>query len=82
MQSAAVDERGYISSSETIINVDYAYVGGAGIHHAEESCQAFEGCAVTYAGGNGNHRDSYESADYAGERAFHSGADYDYAGFG
>src|ERR1035441_9259973 len=82
VSSAAVDERGYVAGTEAVVDVDYADVGGAGVHHSEQSRQAFEGCAITNAGGNGNHRDSYQAPDYAGESAFHAGADYDYAGFG
>ena len=81
-KSAAVDERGDVACTEAVINVYYADVGGAGVHHSEESGQAFEGCAVTDAGGDGYHRDSYEAAYYAGQRAFHAGADYDHSGFG
>jgi hypothetical protein len=82
VSSAAVDERGYVAGAESVIDVYYADVRGAGVHHSEESGQAFEGCAITNAGRNGNHRNSYQASDYAGESAFHAGADYDYAGFG
>src|ERR1019366_7419089 len=64
--SAAIDECGYVAGAEAVIDVYYADVGGAGVHHSEESRQAFEGCAITYAGRNGNHRDSDQAADYAG----------------
>src|ERR1017187_7408390 len=82
VSSAAVDERGYVAGTEAVVDVDYADVGGAGVHHSEQSRQAFEGCAITNAGGNGNHRDSYQAPDYAGQSAFHASADYDHAGFG
>jgi hypothetical protein len=82
VSSAAVDERGNVAGAEAVIDIYYADVGGAGVHHSEQSRQAFEGCAITNAGGNGNYRDSYQASDYAGESAFHAGADYDYAGFG
>jgi hypothetical protein len=82
VSSASVDERGDVAGAESVIDIYYADVGGAGVHHSEQSRQAFEGCAITNAGGNGNYRDSHQASDYAGESAFHAGADYDYAGFG
>src|ERR1700687_2615828 len=77
-ESAAVNERGDVARAESVINVDYADIRGAGVHHPEQSGEAFEGGAITYAGWNGNHRNSYQAADYARHRAFHSGADYDH----
>src|ERR1700681_2060840 len=77
-ESAAVNERGDVARAESVIDVDYADIRGAGVHHPEQSGEAFEGCAITYTGWNGNHRDAYQAADYARQRAFHSGADYDH----
>jgi hypothetical protein len=37
VSSAAVDERGDVAGAESIIDVDYADVGGAGVHHSEQS---------------------------------------------
>jgi hypothetical protein len=36
-----------------------------------------EGGAVAYAGGDGDYWDSYQTSYYAGESAFHAGADDD-----
>src|SRR5260370_37598256 len=77
-ESAAVNERGDVARTESVIDVDYADIRGAGVHHPEQSGEAFEGSAITYAGWNGNHRNSYQATDYARQRAFHSGADYDH----
>src|ERR1700674_2946199 len=80
-ESAAVDERGDVACAESVINVDYADIRGAGVHHPEQSGEALEGCAITYARRNGNHRNADQSADHARQRAFHSGADYDHTRF-
>src|SRR5208282_2145318 len=77
-ESAAVDERGDVACAESVINVYDADVGGAGVHHSQQSGQALEGRAIAYAGRNRNHRDPYQAADYAGQSALHSSADYDH----
>src|SRR6202521_5310206 len=77
----AVDERGDVACAESVIYVDYADVRGAGVHHPEQSGEALEGCAITNARRDGNHGNSHQPADYAGKRAFHSGADYDHTRF-
>src|SRR4029077_1195154 len=77
-ESAAVNERGDVARAESVIDVDYADIRGAGVQTPEQSGEAFEGSAITYAGWNGNHRNSYQATDYARQRAFHSGADYDH----
>src|SRR3984893_6511617 len=59
-ESAAVDERGDVARAESVIDVDYAYIRCAGVHHPEQSGEAFEGGAITYAGWNGNQRNSYQ----------------------
>ncbi len=41
-----------------------------------------EGGSVAYAGGDGDDRDSYQTSYYAGESAFHAGADDDDSGVG
>src|ERR1017187_271997 len=81
-ESAPVDERSDVARAESVIDVDDADVRGAGVHHSEQSSKALEGCAITYARRNGNHRDADQASDYAGQRAFHSGADYDHARLG
>lgn len=55
-----------IRRAKAVINIHNAYIAGAGVQHAEESGQAFEGGAVTDAGGNGDYGDSDEASDYAG----------------
>src|SRR6266446_6742797 len=77
-KSETVDERGDVACAESVIDVDYADVRGAGVHHPEQSGEAFEGCAITYARRDGNHRDAYQAANHGRQRAFHSGADYDH----
>ena len=32
--SLAVDEAGYVGGAEAVIDIDYAYVAGAGVEHA------------------------------------------------
>jgi hypothetical protein len=80
-ESEAVDERGDVACAESVINVDYADVRGTGVHHPEQSGEALEGSAITYAGRNGDHWDADQTANYAGQRAFHSRADYDHTRF-
>jgi hypothetical protein len=40
------------------------------------AARPFEGCAITYAGGNGNYGHSDQAAYHTGQRTFHAGADY------
>jgi len=66
-----VDQRRDVSGSEAIIDIDDADVRGAGVEHAEQRCHPFERCAIANAGGNGDHRNSDETSDDAGQRALH-----------
>ncbi len=78
----AVDQRSHIRRPETIVYIHHAYVTGAGVQHAEQGGQAFEGSSVADAGGDGDYRDSDQASDYAGESAFHPRADDDDSGLG
>ena len=49
----------------------------AGAAALQQGREAFEGRAVTDAGGNRDHRHADQSADHAGESAFHASADDD-----
>jgi len=54
----AIDEGGYVAGAEAVVYVDYAYIGGAGIHHSEESGEAVERSAIADAGRDGDYGDA------------------------
>ena len=75
--AGAGDQRSGVGCAEAIIDVDDGNVGRAGVEHAEESGGSGEGGSVSDGGGYCDDGNSDETADYAGERAFHSSADDD-----
>ena len=77
-----IDAGGYAGSAEAVVYVDDGDIGGAAVEHAKEGGYAVEAGAVAYAGGDGDYRDRYEAAYYAGECAFHAGDTNNYAGLG
>src|SRR2546426_6918136 len=80
--SFSIDQRRHVPRAKSIINIDHADVRGAGVHHAEQGRQSLKCGAVTDAGWDGDHRNADQSADYAGQGAFHPRADYDHSRFG
>lgn len=72
---ARVDSMGVHTSAESIIDIDYGDTAGTGIEHREQRGDSAEGCAVADTGGDSDNWARDEAADYACERAFHSGAD-------
>jgi hypothetical protein len=78
----AIDQARYIGGPKAVIYIHHAYVAGAGVQHSQQGGQAFEGGSVADAGGDGDYGNSDQASDYAGESAFHAGADNDDAGFG
>ena len=60
-----------ISGAESIIDIHNADTAGAGIQHGEQGGHTAEGRAVSDAGGHRDHRAVGETADDAGESAFH-----------
>jgi hypothetical protein len=71
----ARDEGGDDGRAEAVVDVDDGDVGRAGVEHAEQCGDAAEGCAIADAGGHSDDRRGHQSADDAGECAFHSRAD-------
>src|SRR5690242_13808178 len=71
----ARDQRGVDGGAEAIVDVDYGDVGRAGVEHAEHCGKAAEGCSVAHACGHSNNRRRDKATNYAGQRAFHAGAD-------
>ena len=80
--SQSINQRRHISRPKSIIDIHYADVRGAGIHHSEQSSETFESGAVPNAGGNRDHWDADQASDYAGQSAFHPGTDDDDARLG
>ena len=76
-----VDERGDISRTKTIVDIDDTHVGRAGIEHAEKGGETTEGCSVADAGGHGDDRSGDETANDRRQRAFHAGAYDEDTGF-
>src|SRR4051812_35947967 len=60
------------SGTESIVDIDHADIGGAGVEHGEERGQALEVGAVADRRGNGDHRAADNPPDYAWQSTFHT----------
>ena len=59
--------------SESIVDIDYRYPGGAGGQHGVQGGFPSPRNAVTYIRGNPNDGSRDQASDYAGKSTFHSG---------
>src|SRR6266571_3983948 len=71
--SQSVDAGGDAGGAEAVVDVDNGDVGDATVEHAKERGNPAETGAIAHTRGHSDYRHGDETANDAGQRAFHTG---------